>query len=81
VFRGENAGGVWDPVLRRPDYRVRPDKDAPLWNRYTMVIYWWTADESDPQHAYRVAYNGTVNDVLKSWGAADIACRCVKPPQ
>lgn len=81
IYRRENAGGSWDAATRRPRYRVQPDKDAPLWNRYSPVIYWWTADELDADRAYRVVYNGFVNAMPKRIGPDYLACRCVKAPQ
>lgn len=78
IWRGQNAGGHWDPATRNASYRVLPDKDAPLWNRYSQVIYWWTADEADAGHAYRVVYNGMVNALPKGIRPGDLACRCVR---
>ena len=63
-----------------PHYQKQPDKEGPLWNRYSPVIYWWTADEADAMHAYRVVYNGRVDPVLKTWGPTYLACRCVTSP-
>jgi hypothetical protein len=80
-WRGENAGGRWDPTMDRPMYRVTPDKEAPLWNPYSKVIYWWTADEVDTNRAYRIAYNGRVLAVRKASGPAYLACRCVRAAQ
>ena len=80
-WRGENAGGRWDPGAGRARYRVTPDKEAPLWNPFSAVIYWWTADEVDADRAYRIAYNGQVLAVRKASGPAYLACRCVKAAQ
>jgi hypothetical protein len=82
IYRGQNAGGTWDEATHTARFRVMPDKEAPLWNPYSQVIYWWAADEdaSDTSRAYRVVYNGTVNTLKKRFGAAYIACRCVKTP-
>lgn len=77
-WRGENAGGRWNPDSRRATYRSMPDKEPPLWNPHSQVIYWWTADEIDPDHAYRVVYNGQVHATRKVWNAAYLATRCVK---
>lgn len=79
LWRGENAGGKWDAGTRRATHRTMPDKEAPLWNPYSQVIYWWTADEADPERAYRIAYNGQVHAIRKSSRPAYMACRCVKP--
>lgn len=80
VWRGQNAGGTWDAATHQASYRDMPDKEAPLWNRYSMVIYWWTSDEADALHAYRVVYNGQVNTVLKKAAPGYLACRCVRRP-
>jgi hypothetical protein len=77
-WRGQNAEGTWDPGARRATYRVMPDKEAPLWNPYSQVIYWWTADEADLDRAYRIAYNGQAHAIPKRSGQGYMACRCVK---
>lgn len=60
---GKNAGGQWDPVHRRATYRVRPDKEPPLWNVHSQVIYWWTSSETPDRDAvYGICYNGFVSD-------------------
>jgi hypothetical protein len=75
-WRGRNAGGVWQ--AGRATFRVMPDKEAPLWHPYSQIIYWWTADEIDGDHVYRVAYNGYVTRMNKKIGAGYLACRCVR---
>ena len=80
VFRGRNAGGTWDPVLHRAHYRIRPDKDSPLWKVHSPVIYWWTDTEVDGGKAYRIAYNGAVWPfAYLGWGNY-WAYRCVRTP-
>ncbi|HXY13587.1 MAG TPA: hypothetical protein VEI26_03700 [Terriglobales bacterium] len=80
VFRGRNAGGTWDPVLHRANYRVQPDKDSPLWRVHSQVIYWWTDTQADSGKAYRIAYNGYVFPFdYKGWGDY-WAYRCVCEP-
>jgi hypothetical protein len=66
--------------LQRPAYDVTPDKEAPLWNRYSRVIYWWTADEVAPDRAYRISYNGGVHVSVKQTKRGYFAARCVKDP-
>jgi hypothetical protein len=80
IWRGRNAGGVWEPRSGRASYRARPDKESPLWNPYSKVIYWWTADEADPERAYRVSYQGGVNAVRKDSKRGYLAARCVREP-
>ncbi len=45
-------------------------------------IYWWTATEADPEHVYRVAYNGYVLVVPKKMSMGSCAFRAVRrvPP-
>ena len=80
VYRGRNAGGVWDPALRRAQYRVMPDKDSPLWKVHSQVIYWWTATEDGNDKAYRIAYNGYVFAFNKRGWGDYWAFRCVSEP-
>lgn len=80
VYRGHNAGGVWDPVGRRASYRVTPDKDSPLWNPHSQVIYWWTGTEAGSDKAYRIAYNGYVFALDKAGWGDYWAYRCVREP-
>ncbi len=77
VFRGNNAGGTWDPILHRAQYRVTPDKDSPLWKVHSKVIYWWTSTEADADRAYYISNNGYVQLVSKRIGPGYLAYRCV----
>lgn len=77
-YRGRNAGGTWDPVTQKPRYAVLPDKEAPLWNPRSPIIYWWTATELDSARALRIVYNGQVHAMEKRWGPGYFACRCVR---
>jgi hypothetical protein len=75
---GENCGGTWDPATARASYRVMPDKETPLWNPHSQVIYWWTATEVDAKEAYMVVYNGQVYPRQKSSRHSYFAFRAVK---
>ena len=81
VFRGKNAGGVWDPVSHRARYRTQPDKDSPLWKVHSRVIYWWTSTEDDSDKAYYISNNGHVQLVPKKIRPGYLAYRCVSEPQ
>jgi len=72
VHRGHNAGGAWDG--RQARYAIWPDKDSPLWNPHSPVIYWWTDTEKD-NRAYRIAYNGMVH-ALDKRGWKGYRCVC-----
>ena len=76
---GVNSGGVWDGQTKAATYQVRPDKESPLWNVHSQVIYWWTATEIDDQKAYIIVYDGKVWPRRKRFAPAYLAYRCVKP--
>lgn len=68
VYRGHNAGGVWSAALRRPQYRVMPDKDAPLWKVHSPVIYWWTDTEAAPTGPIASPTTATSSPFLNAGG-------------
>lgn len=77
---GQNSGGVWDAVNARATYNTRPDKESPLWNTHSQVIYWWTATAVDEARAYIIAYDGQVWPRTRQFGPAYLGFRCVKQP-
>ena len=76
----ENSGGSWDTQNARALYQTRPDKETPLWNVYSQVIYWWTDTEVDEEQAYMIAYDGKVWQRAKRFHLGYLGFRCVKPP-
>ena len=62
----------------RPEYEIKPDKETPIWNPYSQIIYYWTSESKDEQRAYLVAYNGYILDRSKTSGANYQGYRCVK---
>jgi hypothetical protein len=83
---GQNSGGVWDADVAKATYKTTPDKESPLWNVHSQVIYWWTATEVDGEHAYKVehaymiVYDGKVWPRAKQFSPAYLGFRCVKQP-
>lgn len=77
---GRNSGGVWDAENVKAVYETKPDKESPLWNIYSQVIYWWTATEVNEEQAYIMAYDGQVWPRSKQFGPAYLGYRCVKTP-
>jgi hypothetical protein len=75
---GVNSGGAWDASAARASYRVMPDKESPMWDTHSQVIYWWTATEVEADRAYMVVYNGQVYPRLKSSRWDYLAFRAVK---
>ena len=77
---GQNSGGVWNAEAAEATYETRPDKESPLWDVHSQVIYWWTATEVDREHANIIAYDGRVWPRAKQFSLAYLGFRCVKPP-
>jgi hypothetical protein len=75
---GQNSGGVWDPQTAKAAYETTPDKESPLWNGTSQVIYWWTATEADEEHAYIIVYDGKVWPRSKQLSPAYLGFRCVR---
>jgi hypothetical protein len=78
---GTNCGGVWDAVRARASYSTRPDKEPPLWNPHSPVIYWWTSSEESKRRAYSVDFEGNVYDRDKSSTLGSQAFRAVRSPR
>ena len=75
---GQNSGGVWDADIAKATYKTTPDKESPLWNVHSQVIYWWTATAVDEGHAYIIVYDGKVWSRAKQFSPAYLGFRCVK---
>jgi hypothetical protein len=75
---GANSGGVWDAQKRTATYQTIPDKESPLWNTYSQVIYWWTATEVNGENAYMIVYDGKVSARRKQIHPGYLGFRCVK---
>ncbi len=75
---GQNSGGEWDAETSEATYETTPDKESPLWNVHSQVIYWWTATEVDEEHAFIIVYDGKVWPRSKQFGPAYLGFRCVK---
>ena len=75
---GQNSAGDWDVENAEATYNTKPDKESPLWNVHSQVIYWWTATEIDEERAYIIVYDGRVWPRSKQFGPAYLGFRCVK---
>ena len=76
--RGRNSGGVWEPETAQAAYQTTPDKESPLWNIHSQVIYWWTATDVDEDQAYMIVYDGKVWPRTKRLAPDYLGFRCVK---
>jgi hypothetical protein len=77
---GQNSEGQWSAEAAKATYKTTPDKESPLWNVHSEVIYWWTATEVDEERAYIIVYDGKVWPRAKQFGPAYLGYRCVKQP-
>jgi len=80
ALHGKNSGGIWDAETEQAVYDQQPDKESPLWNIHSQVIYWWTATEIDEQRAYIIVYDGKVWPRSKQINPDYLGFRCVKSP-
>jgi len=78
ALHGQNSGGAWDAETAEAIYETPPDKESPLWNIHSQVIYWWTATEIDDERAYIIVYDGKVWPRAKDFGPAYLGFRCVR---
>lgn len=56
----ENAGGAWDPEAEKASYQMKPDKETPLWDPHSQIIYYWAAGDAGNDRAYIIVYDGGV---------------------
>jgi hypothetical protein len=80
ALHGQNSKGVWTADVAQASYETTPDKESPLWNVHSQVIYWWTGTELDRDRAYIIVYDGKVWPRSKQIGPAYLGFRCVKGP-
>jgi hypothetical protein len=78
VRQGKNAGCVWNGRSGKQLCTVRPDKETPLWNPQSPIIYLWTANEVDQKEAYCVTYHGAVFTQPKYLSLGSLGYRCVQ---
>ena len=78
AYRGRNADGHWDAAAGRATYRTPPDKEAPLWDPFSPVIYFWTSDTRGPDRAYFISYRGGVAARPRTTHALYHGYRCVR---
>ncbi len=74
---GKNCMGKFKAGAQ-PEYEIMPDKETPLWNPHTQVIYWWTSTETDSSHAYIIVYNGKIRIRNKNNSPDYLSFRAVK---
>ena len=74
----KNSVGILDMQSMRPTYQTKPDKESPVWDIYSPIIYYWTSTEVDSTKAFIIVYNGQVVKRSKKWDADYLSFRAVK---
>ncbi len=77
-LHGENSGGVWNEKKKEAQYELTPDKESPLWDVYSQIIYYWTAVEAPNDKAYIIVYDGGVFERKKDSSYGYLGFRAVK---
>ena len=75
---GVNSNGIWDESAREARYEAKPDKEMPLWDIHSPVIYWWTATEIDDNTVFMIEYDGQVWPRKKLTTQTYFGFRCVR---
>ena len=75
---GRNCGGEWDLKKERAKYKIKPDKESPLWDTTSQIIYWWTSTQKDENTVYAIVYSGVVYSVEKDFQIGSRSFRAVK---
>ena len=77
---GRNCGGRWDADSRQALYQTTPDKESPLWDVHSQVVYWWTATELNDREALIIVYDGKAWPRPKRFRPGYLGFRAVKEP-
>lgn len=76
---GKSCGGTWDNKKEIASYDFPPDKEYPLWEPYSPVIYWWTSSQRDSdKKVYMVVYHGQVHARNPNTSMGSLGFRAVK---
>lgn len=75
-----NAGGSWNPDREQASYRHKPDKESPLWDPFSPLIYLWTSQQRDDKLAWIVVYHGGIYSKNKLLGSSSLGFRAVREP-
>lgn len=81
ALHGENAGGAWDEAAKKASYLMTPDKETPLWDMHSQIIYYWVSgDTGKDDTAFILVYDGGVFTRQKTSRYGYLSFRAVKEP-
>jgi hypothetical protein len=77
---GENAGGTWNKEKQTVQYLRTPDKETPIWDPYSQIIYYWTSElvPGVENRAYIIDYQGGIFNKDIRYRPNYHAFRCVR---
>ncbi len=80
MLHGVNAGGVWNAEKEQATYTITPDKESPLWDVHSKVVYYWTSETSArfAERVYIIVYHGGVHSKMKTDAQDYLSFRAVK---
>jgi len=62
---GKASGCTYMGPNRMQPCEIEPDKEAPVWDPFSNVIYWWTGSDDSVGRNMRICYNSYVLPVAK----------------
>lgn len=76
----ESAGGFWNEEKKQAEYKKSPDKETPLWQPSSEIIYYWTSQMSEESNAqaYIFTYDGKIYDKNINLAPNYQSFRCVR---
>lgn len=76
----ENSSGVWNSETKKAIYEKMPDKETPLWQPSSEIIYYWTSEMSEEtdEQAYIFTYDGGIFDKNIHYAPNYQSFRCIK---
>jgi len=79
AHHGRNRAGTWDAARAAASFPAcQPDKEPPLWNPQSKVIYWWTASAAPGDRLRCMAYNAHVAPLRPQMHWGSLGFRAVK---
>ena len=80
MLHGVNVNGIWYSDDQKAVYDKTPDKESPLWDVHSQVIYYWTSEtaKDNDDRAYIIVYHGGINSKMKIDGQSYLSFRAVK---
>ena len=77
---GRNVRGEWNEHWKHASFARTPDKESPLWDPHSQVIYWWTSSRDDAGRVYRIVFNGRVDPEAPTLRMGSLGFRAVRAP-